>query len=229
MNKKSTTSLDGINNYGQALSSQEINNKVHRSFVGGMWEEIGELQFQFLKKYGLKPHHKLADIGCGCLRGGLWQIRYLDSNNYYGLDINASLIKAGQIEVKNENLIEKKINLLVNDKFEISKFNMSFDYMISVSLFTHLPMNMIIRCLKEARTSLKPEGKYYSTFFMSDKSANIEQIVQKPGGKKTNYDSDPYHYSKEEIEIMAKLAGLKVQVIGDWKHPRNQKMVKFHL
>ena len=228
MNDDSKTSLDGINNYGRALSSDDIKNKVHRQFVGGMWGDIGKLQLQFLKENGLEPRHKLADIGCGCLRGGLHQIRYLDSNNYYGLDINTSLIEAGKTEIVAENLMQKKANLLVDDKFKVTKFNILFDYIISVSLFTHLPMNMIIRCLKEVKLSLKPEGKYYSTFFMSDTSANTEQIAQKPGGKKTNYDSDPFHYSKEEIEIMANLADLKVTIIGEWKHPRNQKMVKFY-
>lgn len=229
MTKDSKQSLGGINNYGRHLSATDIEQKLYRDFVGGMWKEIGELQYQFLKTNGLEPHHKLADIGCGCLRGGLWQIRYFDPSNYYGLDINASLIEAGKIEIEAGNLVEKSPTLLVNDEFKVSKFNILFDYIISVSLFTHLPMNMIIRCLTEVKNSLKADGKYFSTFCMADKSANIEQIVQEPGGKIPNYDSDPCHYSKEEIEIMGRLAGLNVEIIGNWKHPRNQKMVEFTL
>ncbi len=38
--------------------------------VGGMWEEIGRLQFVFLVEKGLQPHHEMLDIGCGTLRGG---------------------------------------------------------------------------------------------------------------------------------------------------------------
>lgn len=66
----------------------------HRSFIGGMWDELGDLQFEFMKEQGLKPHHRLGDVGCGALRGGVKFIPYLDAGNYYGLDINASCIDA---------------------------------------------------------------------------------------------------------------------------------------
>jgi hypothetical protein len=42
----------------------------HRNYVGGMWEEIGKLQFDFLVQQGLKPSHCFLDIGCGSFRGG---------------------------------------------------------------------------------------------------------------------------------------------------------------
>lgn len=38
--------------------------------VGGDWEKIGKLQFEFLVSRGLRPHHRMLDIGCGTLRGG---------------------------------------------------------------------------------------------------------------------------------------------------------------
>src|SRR5205807_6035012 len=59
----------------------------HRAIVGGAWEEIGRLQFEFLTGNGLKPHHRLLDVGCGALRGGLHFIRYLDEGNYVGVDL----------------------------------------------------------------------------------------------------------------------------------------------
>jgi hypothetical protein len=52
--------------------------------VGGMWEEIGKLQLDFLVNQGLRPTHKFLDIGCGTLRGGRHFIRYLDAGNYAG-------------------------------------------------------------------------------------------------------------------------------------------------
>jgi hypothetical protein len=41
----------------------------HRDVVGGMWDDIGKLQFDFLCDHGLRPSCRLIDIGCGCLRG----------------------------------------------------------------------------------------------------------------------------------------------------------------
>jgi hypothetical protein len=59
-----------------------------RSIVGGEWDEIGRLQFDFLNGAGLKPRHVLLDVGCGCLRGGVHFVAYLERGNYVGIDIN---------------------------------------------------------------------------------------------------------------------------------------------
>jgi hypothetical protein len=52
--------MQGINAYWQQLSSEDIAAKTHRDFVGGLWDELGQLQFDFLKQHGL-PQHKLLD------------------------------------------------------------------------------------------------------------------------------------------------------------------------
>jgi len=72
----------------------------YKNFIGGMWEEVGELQFNFLLKTGLKPHHQLLDLGCGSLRGGIHFIKYLQKNNYWGTDIRKDLLLAGNKEIE---------------------------------------------------------------------------------------------------------------------------------
>ena len=37
----------------------------HRDYVGGRWEELGRLQFDFLCDHGLRPEHVLLDVACG--------------------------------------------------------------------------------------------------------------------------------------------------------------------
>ena len=219
--------MSGINSYGEELSELDICQNKHRDFIGGKWDEIGKLQFNFLLERGLQPQHKLLDIGCGCLRGGIHFISYLQADNYYGLDVNASLIKAAWHEIKLAQLEVKNPHLLVNDKFEIDQFHQQFDFMLSISLFTHLPMNIIIRCLSEVQKNLTTHGKYYSTFFVAPSSAHTAPISHYPGGITTNYDFDPFHYSLEEISFMAQIAGLEINFIGDWNHPRNQQIVEF--
>jgi hypothetical protein len=64
----------------------------HRDVVGGLWNEVGKLQFHYLVAHGLMPSSALIDIGCGCLRGGVHFIAYLDQDRYFGLDLNNSLL-----------------------------------------------------------------------------------------------------------------------------------------
>ena len=221
--------LKGVNEYWRQLTAAEMAAEEHRKFVGRMWDEIGKLQIEFLKAEGLSPHHRLLDVGCGSLRGGVRFVRYLDRGNYYGLDINASLIEAGKEELAQQGLVGKQPNLLVNDKFEMARFGVSFDYAIAVSVFTHLYMNHIARCLVETSKVLKPEGKLFATFFEAPSPVHLEPVEHDPGGVITNYDADPFHYSLSEMERLSEAAGLSVEYLGDWGHPRDQRMLCFSL
>ncbi|MEM8805926.1 MAG: class I SAM-dependent methyltransferase [Cyanobacteria bacterium P01_G01_bin.38] len=215
----------GINSYGQELTKEAIAKGLHRDFVGGAWDELGKIQLAFLKTKGLRPEHQFLDIGCGCLRGGLHFISYLNPGNYHGLDINASLIEAAKREIEVHHLQDKAANLLVDDQFKLGKFGQTFDFMVAFSVFTHLPMNIIIRCLSEVRPCLTTNGVLLATFFRAPSSAYLENIVHLPGGVQTNYDSDPFHYAFEEIAMMADLVGLTAEFVDDWA--RTQKMAVF--
>jgi hypothetical protein len=117
--------------------------------------------------------------------------------------------------------------LVHNERFEVALFGVQFDYLLAQSVFTHLFANHIVRCLVEARKVLAPEGRFFATFFLAPRAVHLEPIVHQPGGITTHYDCDPFHYSAEEIGAMARLAGLSVEVIGEWQHPRAQQMVQF--
>jgi SAM-dependent methyltransferase len=107
----------------------------------------------------------LLDLGCGALRGGLHFIRYLDTGNYYGMDVNASLIDAGKRELEEAKLADRKPQLLVTEGFELGAFATTFDYAIAVSVFTHLPMNHIIQCLVNVRPVLRPGARVARELF----------------------------------------------------------------
>lgn len=221
--------LKSLNAYGKQLTSKEIEAKVHRSFVGGNWDKIGRLQFQFIKQQGLKPRHYFLDVGCGALRGGIHFTRFLQRGHYYGIDINASLIEAGKQELLEAGLIDKNPHLLVNSLFEAYRFGVTFDYAIAQSVFTHLPMNHIIRCLIEVRKVLNPGGAFFATFFEAPSAAHTAPLKHIPGNVMTYYESDPFHYSVDEFEYMASAANLAVHAIGDWGHPKSQRMLRFSL
>lgn len=215
------------NSYGRQLTPQEIAAGLHREFVGGLWEVIGSLQFDFLREKGLQQGHRLLDVGCGALRGGLHSVAYLDQGRYFGMDINESLIQAAHVELKDASLEDRDANLLIDAEFDFGRFGETFDFAIAVSVFTHIPMNDIVRCLVNMEKVLKPEGKFYASFFESSRSAELSSLVHEPGGFVTHYDSDPFHYSFDEICMLAGLAHLEAELVGDWGHPRAQRMLCF--
>jgi SAM-dependent methyltransferase len=216
-----------FNSYSRQLTDDEIAAGAHRAVVGGMWDEIGRLQCDFLISAGLRPDHRLIDVGCGALRGGIHFIKYLAAGKYHGLDINASLIEAGKREIELAGLADQQANLLVNERFEMFRFNVNFDFGIAQSVFTHLPLNHIISCLVQVKRALGPQGRFFATYFAAGRPAHLESILQGPGGIRTWYDTDPFHYSIEEIGFAARLADLAVERVENWDHPRAQKMLCF--
>lgn len=222
-----------INSYydNKGLSKRDIKKGLHRKNVGGMWEEIGKLQFSFLIEQGLAPDMKFLDLGCGSLRGGIHFINYLEPGNYYGMDVNAPLVEAGyNIELKKAGLTHKlpKTNLILENQFKTSRFGILFDYALAVSVFTHLPLNHIRLCFIELSKSMKSGGKFYATFFECPDRVPIEQKIEhQPGGVVTNIEQDPYHYKRSDFLWCIEGLSWKMQYIGDWNHPRAQKMVCF--
>jgi len=212
--------------YSRQLTLAEIASEEHRKLVGGLWHEIGALQFEFLIQHGLLRGHKLLDIGCGALRCGIPIIQYLDAGNYYGLDINASLIEAGRYELAKAGLTAKSPRLMVSDRFEMDRFGASFDFAIAQSLFSHLDKHRIAQCLAAARRVLRPESKLFCTFFLAPGSGHTEPIQHQPGGVITFSDRDPFHYSVGEMEGFAHDACFSAKFIGDWAHPRNLQMLQ---
>lgn len=226
--KRVSAAMKNVNAYHKELTREQIEKGEHRHFVGALWEEVGQAQFEFLKARGLTPEQKLCDIGCGALRAGVHFVRYMDAGNYCGMDINASLIDAGRWEIEQAGLTAKNANLMVNDAFEMSRFGVRFDFILAASLFTHLFGNHIVRCLIEARKVMAPKGQFFSTFFQAPASGFLEPITHEVTKAVTYYDRDPFHYSIEEITFLAGVAGLKTELIGKWC-PRDQRMLVFTL
>lgn len=201
-------------------------NMYHREAVGGMWDEVGTLQFNFMVEMGLEPHHRLLDIGCGSLRGGVHFVEYLESGNYYGVDKNHKLIELGMaVELKKRGLGDKSATFKVSDQFDFG-FGVEFDFAIAQSLFTHLPLNDIMVCLHNARGVLVDEGRLYATFFSSGSYQDMWFVPHEwTNGIVTFPNRDPYHY--EPTMLMGAGSGLDSEYIGHWDHPRGQHMMEY--
>ena len=202
-----------------------------RDAVGGMWNEIGALQLEFMVSKGLSPHHYLLDVGCGSLRGGVHFVGYLENSHYYGIDAQQWLLDAAtQFELPRAGLADRQVQLLCRDDFLVSEFGTKFDFAIAQSLFTHLSWNSIMRCLINVRGVLHDRSLFFATFFEEqDGSHQASSLRHEPTGVLTFPDRDPYHYSFDVFVELGRRLGLTARHIGDWNHPRGQKMMVFSL
>lgn len=202
-----------------------------RRRVGGRWDEIGRLQFEFLVAEGLQPQHAFLDLGCGVLRGGLHFVRHLDPGNYYGVDISQDMIVGAHREVEGAGLTDRRPNLRVSESFDVD-FGRPIDFGIAQSVFTHLPWNSIFHAAANVSAVLAPGGRFYATFFRSPEGPErFREIVQPVHdgyvAVTTTADANPYHYAPSDfVEICTHLP-LRVEDVGDWNHPRGQQMLRF--
>ena len=199
---------------------QGVEQAGHREYVGGAWEEIGKLQFDFLTDEGLEPYHYLVDIACGSLRAGVHIITYLNKGNYIGLEKEKSLIEKGIEEELKEGIYEeKKPNFIISDNFEFEKIEKTINYAIAQSLFTHLPPEDIEICFRKLRKVIKNDGVFYATFFKT----KIKKI-----NPKERHDHASFYYTKSEMEEFGEKNGWISKYRGDWGHPRGQVLVEYH-
>jgi len=203
-----------------------LNPNRHRWLTGGGWNDMGTLQLNFLVDQGLMPSHHLLDVGCGALRGGLHFVRYLDSGHYSGMDINAAFLKAGRGELGLAGLSNKGAVLLQDEAFRFSRFDRSFDYALAVSVFTHLPLNAIMRCLSEMERALAPGGRFYATFFRNT-GRRLRHDDMSTTYHTVHLDRDPYYYDPDIFRWAVDGSELSVTDHGDWGHPRDQQMLVF--
>jgi hypothetical protein len=194
----------------------------YRGYVGGMWEEIGRVQFDFMVRQGLKPQDILVDVGCGSLRGGRFFIAYLDPEHYLGLDHHTWLIKAGlKHEVPKQLREEKRPQFVTSERFEFHRFGKRPNYGIAQSLFSHLTKGDIFLCLANLRAEMQSGGRFYATFV--PKGFLPEDYVN----PKHSDDHQPFQYDAEEILAIGGEAAWQARYIGDWGHPLGQQMLEF--
>ena len=193
----------------------------HRGYVGGLWEEIGGLQFNFLKAQGLQPEQVLLDIACGSLRLGVKAIPYLQPGHYLGVEKEQQLLDAGvQQELGAELVASHRPQLLCSADFAFEQLGVPVDVAMAQSLFTHLPPALIERCLEKLHPWLKPQGRFYATSF------EVEQPHTNPDQA---HDHGFFAYTRQQMAAFGAAQGFAMDYIGAWDHPRNQMMVAYRL
>lgn len=222
------TSLGHDNAYDDPRAiDAAVAQECHRDLVGGLWHEVGRLQFDYLRHNGLRPDQHLLDIGCGSLRGGIHFAAYLQPGRYWGVDAVGSLLRAGRGELDRAGLSGRvpDSNLLEDAEFDFERFGRSFDMALAQSLFTHLSINRIRLCLYRLAQVMPAQGRLFATYFEVPEHHPLDQPFFHPGGIVSYGHKDPFHYRPSAIVDFTASMPWRLVETSEWGHPRDQRMM----
>jgi SAM-dependent methyltransferase len=173
----------------------------------GVWQESREFQVEFLRRRGLLHRHRILDIGCGPLRGGIPLIRYLDEGRYTGLDIRPDVIDEARRQIEKEGLTSKSASVVTSTSFGCDELGDSqFDFIWCFQVFYHLYDDLAGRCLEQVSRRLAADGSCFA-------NVNLDR-------REGRWKEFPYLCrSLKFYEALANKNGLKVRDLGlqrDW-------------
>ena len=133
-----------------------------------LWQSV------LLKKFGLKPNHKLLDYGFGFIIGSQYIIEYLDKDKFVGVEISELLVREAKRRIKLKKLEEKNPKFLYLDfpSFDCLK-NMTFDFVWAGAVISHIPPKSLKIILSELKKFIHKESKIYFDFHYSEKTEKI--------------------------------------------------------
>ena len=124
------------------LTDSEASSDAYKKYLGGgadSWDKRGRFQLEFLKSMGLEPHHRLLDVGCGPIRGGVFFISYLLKGNYFGVEYNGDFVLLANRIINENKLYNKapKVAHISDFNFKVLGTGGNFDYVIAFSVLNH--------------------------------------------------------------------------------------------
>jgi SAM-dependent methyltransferase len=179
------------------------------------WLALGQLQFDYLLKHGLRPGDRMLEIGCGNLRAGWRFISHLDTGNYYGIDISPDILLAAQDTLARRGLAAKLPHLtLVRDLRLAFLPDGCFTVVHAHSVFSHSPLEVIDECLAHVGRVLAPGGYFDFTF---DRTEGREHQVL----------WEDFYYRTETLVGLAERHGLSARFMDDWEElPHRQSRIR---
>lgn len=181
-----------------------MDNKERALLVGpaDLWDMKREFQINFLKEVGMKPEHKLFDMGCGVLRGGIPIIEYLDAENYTGFEVRDYVLAEGQAELEEAGLLDKKPFLVCENTISDLVMVTKFDYIWAFSVLIHMTDEIVLECLNFASTHLEDDGEFFANVSIGQPKVN------------TWMEFPVLRRSMNDYTKLASQAGLAVTSIG---------------
>lgn len=140
--------------------------------IGGIPEILGPWQLELLRIFGLERDHRVLDLGCGTLRGGLHLIDFLEPDCYFGADPNQWLLDTADKFVLESQLSEKKPHL-GDLEWADQLPDGSFDFVLTQSVLNHLDQQGIQQTVKRVDDKIAPDGLWLGTAHFSAEIATL--------------------------------------------------------
>lgn len=129
------------------------------------WERHGKIQFDFLLSQGLKPEHKMTEIGCGTGRLARKVVPYLDRGNYIGCDISEGALESAAKLSYSEGWSTKWPKFFRSSTPPTDRA----DYLWAFSVFIHLPEDIITQVMQAAAVAMHKDSKFFFSYVPSHK------------------------------------------------------------
>ncbi len=191
--------------------------KDPKAATGAVGESVGERQLDRLVMYGLKSEHKLFDMGCGRLRGGLYLIDYLETGNYVGNDISEEILEKARLFLSEKRLEHKKPRFYKTNDVEFNEVKgETFDYIHAQSVLSHMPPDDIESLFGNVSKIMHSNSQFFASFFLTEKN-NIYSSNQKRN----------FHYPIYWMREMSTKYGLSLEIVKDSsRYAGKQKLLK---
>jgi SAM-dependent methyltransferase len=147
-----------------------------RHFKAGplhLWQMKRDFQIRFLKEAGLQPAHRLLDIGCGTLRGGIPIIAYLQPGHYYGIEARRGVWEEALKELDEAGLQGKEPVLLNSGDLAALKIGATFEFVWAFSVLIHMSDETAADCIGLAAHHLKESGLFYANASIGPRHDNL--------------------------------------------------------
>lgn len=134
------------------------------------WELKRDFQIAFLRERGLQPQHRLLDIGCGTLRGGIPLIDYLEAGHYCGVEARAEVLEEGRSELREAGLAAKAPVLICSEDITQASVDLSFDFAWAFSVLIHMSDDISGNTLDFVAAHLAQAGVFYANVNIGDRA-----------------------------------------------------------
>jgi SAM-dependent methyltransferase len=147
---------------------------------GGDYRMVGESYLRyFVDHCGLRPDHRVLDVGCGSGRIAAALTTFLDSGGSYdGFDVVDEAIAWCEREISRrfsnfrfrvvdvQNRFYRPDGAIDSARFTFPYVDRAFDFVFLTSVFTHVLPETFDRYLSEIARVLRTGGKCLMTFFL---------------------------------------------------------------